>query len=139
MPAQCVRTAGRDTCPEGYYALYEHANYNTPCPGGTSPTVGQAVIANESVASLNGYEWHAGLTTSVVNNTKMHLELFIEGAFRGRSMIVAPGQFVDRIPPSFDNAIASARLFAAGDHDAGADQPLSAATSARTVSAGLRG
>ncbi len=119
MPVRCVQTAGRETCPEGYYALYEHANYNTPCPHGAGPTTGQTVIANESVVSLNGYDWHAGLTTSVVNRTKMHLELFTDCAFRGRSMTLAPGQFVDRLPPSFDKAISSARLVA-GDSREGA-------------------
>jgi hypothetical protein len=117
MPVQCVQTAGRDTCPEGYYALYEHANYNAPCPDGAGPTVGQTVIANESVASLNGYDWHAGLPPSVVNRTQMHLELFIDCAFRGRSMIVTPGQSIDRLPPSFDNAISSARLVTGGNHE----------------------
>ncbi|MEV5879404.1 peptidase inhibitor family I36 protein [Streptomyces sp. NPDC052101] len=110
MPVQCIQTAGQEACPEGHYALYEHANYNTPSPGKTSPTKGQTVIANESVSSLNGYHSHAGLTTSVVNKTKMNLELFINGDFGGKSMTVAPGQRIDQLPKEFDNAVSSARL-----------------------------
>ncbi len=137
MPVRCVHTAGRDTCPEGYYALYEHANYNTPCPGGASPTLGQTVIANESVASLNGYDWHAGLTTSVANKTMMHLELFIDCAFRGRSMIVAPGEFVDRLPPFFDKAVSSARLIT-GSHQDGVLMVADRAVPAEQVPGGER-
>ncbi|MFD7238977.1 peptidase inhibitor family I36 protein [Streptomyces syringium] len=110
MAVKCIQTAGSEACPDGHYALYEHANYNRPKPGKASPTRGQTVIADESVPSLNGYHSHADLTTSVVNKTGRDLELFIDGEFRGESMTVGAGQSIDQLPPPFDNAISSSRL-----------------------------
>ena len=106
MGVEVKSASGPDACPQGKYALYEHADFNK------DNSAGRALIADEAIADLNQgrLQWWADLTTSVVNQTGKTLKLSTDSGGRGQSVMVPPGQALQKLPVPFDNAISSISL-----------------------------
>ncbi|GGX88996.1 hypothetical protein [Streptomyces minutiscleroticus] len=129
MTVRMVTGEGADVCPEGSYALYEHALCNTDPPGGPSGRPGgRVLIADEPIEDLAAYRF-ANAVSSVVNKTDRPLEILVGAT-------VGVGQSLDRLPRGLDGCLAATRLDVPGG--AGDEGPAgsTAASARRTTGAG---
>lgn len=96
MAVKVVKGVGADVCPQGHYALYEHAECNT------DPRGGRVLIADEPIADLDAHDF-GHRVSSVVNKTGGPLRVFIGAT-------VEAGQSLGRLPQGLNDNVAATSM-----------------------------
>ncbi|NYE47291.1 hypothetical protein HDA32_002411 [Spinactinospora alkalitolerans] len=96
MAVKVFEGVGADACPEGHYALYEHAECNT------DPRGGRMLVADEPIADLDAHGF-GHVVSSVVNKTGRPLRVFIGAT-------IEAGQSMGRLPRGLNDNVTATSL-----------------------------
>ncbi|GAA0435271.1 RICIN domain-containing protein [Streptomyces luteireticuli] len=128
MTVRMVEGSGTQICPKGWYALYEHEEFN-------SEESGRVLISDQSLGDVKAFGFD-GRIRSAVNRTEQSFALHVEADFKGFAAQVGPrdelksladrdtreidglgsiiGESRNKLGPVLGDRAASVRVFALG-------------------------
>ncbi|WP_116215280.1 RICIN domain-containing protein [Streptomyces olivoreticuli] len=128
MTVKIFEGSGVEACPKGWYALYEHEDFNTK-------ERGRVLLSDQTLGDLGAFGFD-GRVLSVVNHTEQSVALHVEPDSKGFAAQVGPrdelrsiadkdtreidglgnpvGESRNKLGPALKNRTASIRIFALG-------------------------
>ncbi|MFB7629589.1 RICIN domain-containing protein [Streptomyces sp. NPDC056149] len=82
MTVKIFEGSGVEVCPKGWYAVYEHEDFN-------AKERGRVLLADQTLGDVRAFGFD-GRVLSVVNHTEQSLALHVEAGFKGFAAQVGP-------------------------------------------------